>query len=553
MSRYIRTISRVTFSDVAWLPGLLILSAVMLSSVVAFAQNPTPPQPNAPLELPDFLVTGKAVVDVAAGAKHLPSKPPTFSLGELDSLNPTEKLPPPLAARRPLPLFSRIDASVPGYVAVDAGAYLTPSVLAGYSARSGGYTLDMSGGLEHSQGWVDGAGYTTAQARLNTSYVAPDKFLFFGKGLTETDLRVRNQSYTLYGDTAMLERSSLALSAALTTEAKVDSVSVLGSFGWSRLGLQTSASDMLPGAEATDNALSANISATWLGSQIHSSVNLDLRMQSLNGSSYSFFEAGYGMRMQSHDWSVAASAAPQIASASSGDGRYGLALRASAETSPWLHSVFRAEVSSGMRSSSYAELARINPYLSDSVAIDHAYDRIAARASLRFTPSLATSLVGSIEFRSTARELVWQDAPDGRFTPSFRSVTSLRAGIEGAISVTPRDIVMGELNLTSAATDSSGQQTYVPLVQATIGYERLWMTDLRSMISLLYVGQRWTDLANSRSIDAFIDLRASLTYTINKSFDVQLTGENLVNSSVFLWNNYRGRGIFVSIGLLWKF
>ena len=35
------------------------------------------PQPNAPLELPDFLVTGKALVDVASAAKHVPTRPPT--------------------------------------------------------------------------------------------------------------------------------------------------------------------------------------------------------------------------------------------------------------------------------------------------------------------------------------------------------------------------------------------------------------------------------------------------------------------------------------------
>ncbi|HBB24767.1 MAG TPA: hypothetical protein DCZ59_00725, partial [Bacteroidetes bacterium] len=67
--------------------------ALSFGAILVTAQTPPVAQPNAPLELPDFLVTGKAVVDVAAGAKNLPTKPPTFSLQELDSLNPTEKLP----------------------------------------------------------------------------------------------------------------------------------------------------------------------------------------------------------------------------------------------------------------------------------------------------------------------------------------------------------------------------------------------------------------------------------------------------------------------------
>ncbi len=53
-------------------------------------------------------------------------------------------------------------------------------------------------------------------------------------------------------------------------------------------------------------------------------------------------------------------------------------------------------------------------------------------------------------------------------------------------------------------------------------------------------------------IDGFIDLRTTVTYAISRTIDAELHGENLVNSSVYLWNGYRGRGIFVRLGLLWK-
>lgn len=530
----------------------LVTAAVSTKPVVLISQT-TPAQPNAPLELPDFLVTGKAVVDVAAGAKNLPSRPPTFSLQDLDSLNPTEKLPPPLAARRPLPLFKRTDAAIPGYVAIEGGAYVTPSVLAGYSTRSGGYTLDLAGALEHSQGWIDGSGYTTAQAGLNTSYVAPEKFLFFGRGLTETDIRFRHQSYTLYGDSAMRERSTSSLSAGLTTEAKIDSVSVLGAFSWSRLSMETSTAPVLPQESATDNAVSANVSATWLDSWLHSNVNVDARIQSLNGASYSFVEAGYGARFSAGNWSVSTSVAPQYAVATSGDDRFGLAVKASAEIAPWLNSLLRVEAFSGMRGSSYTSLARMNPYMLDSAAIDHAYDKVAIRGSILYAPGISTSLMGTLELRSTERELIWEDASDGRFVPSFRSVSMLKAGIEGTFSIGPRDLIMGELILTSASTQESQVLTYVPLVQATVAYERAWSENLRSTITLVFLGQRWADLANTKLLDAFVDLRLNAVYTVSRAIDVQLTGENLVNSSVFLWNNYKGRGIFVSLGLLWKF
>lgn len=534
----------------------LSLSVLMIGTLAAFSQTqPSPPvQPNAPLELPDFLVTGKAVVDIAAGAKALPSRPPTFSLSELDSLNPTEKLPPPLAARRPLPLFTRKERSSPGYVDLSGGAYLTPALEAGYSLRTGGYTLDLGTHVEHSQGWVENSGYTTIQANLNSSYVAPEKFLYFGKGLTETDLQIRQQSYALYGDTLLgRERSSTAITAAVTTEAKVDNTDITGRFGWSRTGLMTSASDSLAEESATDNSITAGVSALWTqGGSGRSAIDVDLRLQSLNGKSYTFIEALYQRRWKGQAWSYAIAGGPQLGSTTTGETRLGLRVVGMGQTDLTSNSTVRIELASGLRPTSYREQLQANPYIVDSVNLDHAYDLVDARVSLAYQPSVVTSMLFTAGFRSTSRERTWEDATQGRFILSYRPVTALWAAAEGTHAVTARDVVIGDLQLTTAASDSGRTQTYVPLLRATLGYERLWSSQVRSSLSVLYTSQRWADVGNTRTVDGFIDLRAAVVYAASATVDVELRGENLVDSSVFLWNGYRGRGIFVRLGILWK-
>jgi len=534
----------------------LALSILLISpdAVHSQAQQQPPVQPNAPLELPDFLVTGKAVVDIAAGAKNLPSRPPTFSLAELDSLNPTEKLPPPLAARRPLPLFTRKDPSSPGYIDLSGGAYLTPALEAGYSMRTGGYTLDLGALAEHSQGWVENSGYTTLRASLNSSYVAPEKFLYFGKGLTETDLQLRHQSYALYGDTLRArERASTALNAVVITEAKVDNTDITGRFGWSRIGLTTSAADSLGEESATDNAITAGVTASWAqAGSVRSAVELDMRLQSLSGSSYTFVEALYQRRWKSQSWSYAAAGGPQLATTTSGETRLGLRIAGMGQTELSPNSTVQIELASGLRPTSYREQLHVNPYVVDSVNLDHAYDLIDARLSLTYQPSIVTSVLLSAGFRSTSRELTWEDATHGRFLLTYRPVTAIWAAAEGSHALTPRDIVSGDLQMTSASSDSGRTQTYVPLVRATVGYERLWSAQVRSSLSVLYTSQRWADVSNTRSVDGFIDLRAAVVYAASAAVDVELRGENLVNSSLFLWNGYRGRGIFVRLGILWK-
>ncbi len=534
----------------------LTLSVLMIAAARALSQTqPAPPvQPNAPLELPDFLVTGKAVVDIAAGAKALPSRSPTFSLAELDSLNPTEKLPPPLAARRPLPLFTRKDPSSPGYIDLSGGAYLTPALEAGYSIRTGGYTLDLGALAEHSQGWVENSNYTTLQANLNTSFVAPEKFLYFGKGLTETDLQLRHQSYTLYGDTLHArERASTALNAVVITEAKVDNTDFTGRFGWSRIGLTTSAADSLGEESATDNAITAGVTASWTqAGSVRSAVELDMRLQSLSGSSYTFVEALYQRRWKSQSWSYVAAGGPQLATTTTGETRLGLRIAGMGQTDLSPNSSLRIELASGLRPTSYREQLRANPYIVDSVNLDHAYDLVDARITLAYQPSIVTSVLLSAGFRSTSRELTWEDATQGRFLLSYRPVTSLWASAEGSHALTPRDIVSGDLRLISASSDSGRAQTYVPVVSATVGFERIWSEQIRSNLSVLYISERWTDVANTRRVDGVIDLRASVVYAASSSVDIELRGENLVDSSVFLWNGYRGRGIFVRLGILWK-
>ncbi|MBU3678699.1 MAG: hypothetical protein FGM32_03720 [Candidatus Kapabacteria bacterium] len=539
---------------------LILVILAILGPLAMWAQTPptqpgTQPgsQPNAPLELPDFLVTGKALVDVASAAKHVPTRPPTFTLAELDSLNPTEKLPPPLASRRPLPLFMRKDDYSPGYVDVSGGAYLTPSLQAGYSMRTGGYTLDLAGGIEHSQGWVDGSGYTTAQARLNSSYVAPEKFIFFGKGLTETDVQLRHQAYSLYADTAgMGDRSSLSLLAGVQTEAKIENVDVIGTFGWTNIGLTTSDGDTQGNGSASDNAITANVSCAWSGGGDRSTVDVDLRLQSLNGNSYSFIEAQYGRGWKAGAWTVGVSAGPQIGWTTANETRPGLMARASAQNVLSPNSTLRLELSSGMRPTSFADLFRMNPYLGDSVAVDHAYDLVDARALITWQPSVATSLLATVGARSTARERTWEDGNRGTFIVSYRPVTALWASVEGSYSVSPRDLIYGEMQLMMTSTDSGRVQTYVAPIQVAMGYERQWTADVRSRVSIAYVGQRWADVRNTRVIDGFIDLRTTVTYSVSRVIDAEIHGENLVNSSVYLWNGYRGRGIFVRLGLLWK-
>ena len=60
----------------------LFLSVVSVYAQQQPPQPQVPAQPNQPIELPEFIVTGKERVDIPGGAKQAPVRPPLLSASQ---------------------------------------------------------------------------------------------------------------------------------------------------------------------------------------------------------------------------------------------------------------------------------------------------------------------------------------------------------------------------------------------------------------------------------------------------------------------------------------
>jgi hypothetical protein len=161
-----------------------VLIGLLTFAIAATAQQPAPQPPNQPLELPEFVVTGKERVDIPAGAKHAPTKPPAVKGALLDSLNDLEKQPLPALPMDPVLKLRRTERFYPGYATVSLGQYMTPALSGGYTVLAGGYRLDAHANIEGSAGHVDNAAYSKIDIRGLSTYVAPEKFIVFGGSTT---------------------------------------------------------------------------------------------------------------------------------------------------------------------------------------------------------------------------------------------------------------------------------------------------------------------------------------------------------------------------------
>lgn len=528
----------------------LIFACMLLAGLSAHvsAQQPaTPSQPNQPIELPEVIVTGREAMDVPGSSKHVPSKPASIKGAILDSLNTFEKQPIPSLPPRPLPSLDRRLAIYPGYVDAQFGAYITPDIKAGYSFVTGGYRVDLDGAIEASNGWIANGEYVKYAAHALSSYVAPEKFIFFGGSTTEVDLRIGGNSYKQYALAAAPSRSRSDIGIGVTTQGQYDGFLYDVGASWQMASLTTTRRSV------TDAAVHAQASVenrwnTWdVGGKV------DLNFRSFAEQAYPFMELQAFGRYATPEIRLTLGGGLQNAMSTSNVSRFGLLLRAQADYMINGDLTLQAVVRSGLRTNSFTDLMDSNPYVSDSVIMDAAYDVVAISGQLFYHPTMRLNVSAGIHVRSTERQSLWVADSGATFTALYATVSTVTIPLEMHWLFTSADAVVADVLITSATVSNSKAAPYIPTVRASVGYERSWTPDLRSLVSLTYVGDRWADVANSINIGGYVDLRLNASYQLLPSLSITARAQNLLGSAITVWQGYQERGIFVSGGINWKF
>ncbi|MCK5742383.1 MAG: TonB-dependent receptor, partial [Chlorobi bacterium] len=125
---------------------------------------------------------------------------------------------------------------------------------------------------------------------------------------------------------------------------------------------------------------------------------------------------------------------------------------------------------------------------------------------------------------------------------------------EAFASISDKDKLFGNLTYTySNMSDIDKQAPNMPALTAAADYKRQWTEEFGTQIGLIYIGERFADLDNSTSMDGFVNLSVSANYQIINDIKVYIDFDNLTNSGIFMWNGYKEKGLFMSLGVLWQF
>lgn len=527
---------------------VFFLVIIFVSS--AWGQQPTSPQP---LELPDIIISGTEKIDVPAGIKQMPQKPSPLSAKELDSLNTLEKQPPlllPLGLlqfNRYTPKFSK------GFVRGEFGQYISPILEAGYGTEFGGYAINALAGYASSSGHLENADFSIIKAHLNADYIAPEKYLFFGGSKTETTFDFNRSGYNLYAIPAAPERITTDFAAKIGVKGNYNSFGYSAGGSWSSIDLKQDTSNSV-----ADNALNGHITIQNTWNDIIVGGNLLLDLHTIRGNSSNYIEAGGFAEYMLGNFTFNGIAAVQTANTSGGVTLAGIKFKAGAQYRMNELFTLRGGLGTGLENNSFRDMLHTNPYLADSAFVTFPRDHITVNASINYFPVETLSASAGLVYKLVADTPLFTSTGVGTFLPFYAEVSSLEINSELAWKVTPTDNVTAFMAITSAslpeyADSASSSVPYISPFKLTGSWHRNWSEQFGTQITAQYVSSRYADLAKQQELSGFTTINVQGEYVLSQTARVYLRLDNLLNSTVFLWNGYKERGIFIAAGIKWQF
>jgi hypothetical protein len=518
-----------------------------------------------PLELPEFVITGVESLDVPGGAKQVPKPVPKLTLQQISHFNPLDKQPFTLLPAAPISPTLLAQQEKNGFVQGEFGMFITPSVEAGYRAVFGNFDLNANAGIVLSNGYRPNTDFTDIHADIESSYLAPEKFFFFGGSRTETRIRVRNRNYKFFGADSTAFPESAPQRNVLNLEAGVQTV---GNFeGW-QYDMGASVESALLSSVHENTLVNGHIAAKTSLGAFSLGGKADVQLQGVIVRPFAerywlapSILAGYNVS----DFSLSAEVGVHTVSTG-----FVNILRPSANLKAAFaaSSLLTLELSAltGIRPNSFLRALGQNPYtlsISGGAAANDIYyfETVLYDFSvlMRFHPSQYIGLTVGSELENCDFAMVYgRTNRDGGFAPEYRLTNIVRLFAELDGNITASDNIKARLNARFGGSRVVGiaqnQGTDVPYLSpfdASLQYRRQWLSQLHSIVEGVYVSEQ--SPGTGKNLPAYFDLRLKAEYQITNAISVYARGTNLLNQSIFLWQGYQERGIFIAAGFVMTF
>lgn len=523
-----------------------IVFFVLFASVNVFAQEPS--EKPDPVELPNLIIDRVEELNIRGGIKAFPSYNGLLTKSELDSLNSIEKQQSLLLPIGSLPKNLTRTEWKQGYLKAHFGRFTSIGAEAGYMFDIDRYKLFANGGFDISDGHVKNSEYSNFYANLSSDYIAPKIFWIFGGSKTKTNLKLKNSSYYLYGLPKVLERNRFDLDLNIDVEGKYEGIEFNTGAGFYTMQMETD------GTTGHDNAFTGylNLMNNWKDYQVGINSFVDFHSISVNSSS--FIQLGGILQIKKEKYKAKGELGINIAGNTSDISRIVPNLQTEIKYYQNKNFTYTAGIRSGLEQNSLRELLNLNPYLADLTSLDFMHNLILIEGFMHYHPSHRLNVNIGLRGRLADRiQLIYADTT-GNFISDYQNGGYGEILFEADYELTETQSLYGNFGITFGAlsADSTNFPYLVPM-KFSAGYHNRWFEEFGTKIGLNYISARKVDIVEDNDISSNIIVSLDADYRLNKSITLILQVNNLVNSDVIVWENYKERGIYAALKLLWQF
>lgn len=526
---------------------ILLFSNLLLSQTNNQSANELQPK-SEPLELPNFIIQGNLKVDVSSGAKQDPKKPKPLTTNILDSINSLDKQPTILLNSIELIPKSLKKIPVNAYIGADIGRFTTGDIYGEYQTKINGYDLSFRGDYNFGAGHIDNADFSKLSLMASSDYIAPMKFFIFGGSRTRTTIAYNNYAYKLYANPINLfKRNVNHFKAALDVDGNSGGVQFNTGLGFNGFQLKTSE------VETADNNFSAYLKMKKIWDKFLIGANAIVDIHSLAGNNANYIQLGGEISLITNDISLGGQAGFQLASNLQGIDRGGLLLLGNAEYRMNKYFTIKGNIRSGLINQTFIDNYYQNPYISNFANLDFTYDILNLKGIIEFHPyqELTVSASFNLAHKDRIPTYINDDiAQIGSFVLSYQTGTIIKSVFEINWHIDNIGILVANMSATNSKLSdySNNAIPYIPNIAIGANYIKNWSDKFGTKIGLDYVGDRYTDLDNKYTLDPYLNLKFGADYLLLDNLKLFANFENLINSDIYIWNGYKERGIFASLG-----
>lgn len=519
----------------------------ILFTICVIAQEKEEQKEQQPFDLPETIIYGKDYISIQAGVKQYPDDTPILSKLELDSLNSLEKQQSLLLPKENLPKSFNAIVQENGYIKGDFGRFTSSEFEAGLAFNINKFLLFAQTGMDISAGHIDNAEFTRLYGKLYSDYVADDKFWVFGGSKTRSSLNLQLNRYNHYSVFNPNNRSLFNSDLGINTDGNYNGFDFKTGLNFS---LNTFDDDSL---NTNSRAIGAYLSIFNPLNKFRLGFNSRVEFRNELEQNNNHFNIGGTLGFVNRKVNFKAEVSFDLMNADTIT-RSAPRLELLTDLKINNKNTIKLKAKSGLNRNIFDEKFNQNPYLHLQSQIDHSYSIADVDLKWQYHSTKDLSIMIGPAFQLADRNLNWVNLDSVFFAPTYLDGTVLSLSIESYYQLGKSDKFDFFFKWQTTNADSTEKQfTYIPQINSEIAWNRKWTNNFNSVLSAEYVGERFVDIENINTLDAFVNVQLSINYRIFPKLMLRAKAENLANQNIYIYNFFIERGVFGSVGVVWNF